>query len=146
VGRSVCRAAIRAAASGASHGQVRPEHVLVAQLRQKNFFPHVLTKPFRDQQLLEAVQEAINRYRTMRLQRADLTELRWAYESLTPSEREVMPLVVTGCPTSRSPPSSAPSEANVEAHGAQLMQKMRVKSIPLLVRIAGRLGLLPSPH
>ncbi len=55
-----------------------------------------LTKPFRDQELPEAVLEAIDRDRTMRVERVELTELRRAYESLTQREREVMALVVTG--------------------------------------------------
>jgi len=56
-----------------------------------------LTKPFRDQQLLDAVRQAINRDRAARRQWADLAELRRRYESLTQREREVMPLVVIGC-------------------------------------------------
>jgi FixJ family two-component response regulator len=71
-----------------------------------------LTKPFRDQQLLDAVQQAIDRGRMMRQQRAELAELRQWYESLTQREREVMTLVVTGLltsSTSRSPRSFAPA-------------------------------------
>ena len=105
-----------------------------------------LTKPFRDQELLDAVQEAIDRDRTLRLERAELTELRQAYESLTPREREVMTLVVTGLLNKQIAARLGTSEATVKAHRAQLMQKMRVGSLAELVRVAGRLGLLPPPR
>jgi FixJ family two-component response regulator len=105
-----------------------------------------LTKPFRDQELLDAVHEAINRDRTMRLERAELTELRRAYESLTQREREVMALVVTGLLNKQIAVELGTSEATVKAHRAQLMQKMRVESLAQLVRTAGRLSLLPLPR
>ena len=105
-----------------------------------------LTKPFRDQELLDAVHEAINRDRTMRLERAELTELRRAYESLTQREREVMALVVTGLLNKQVAAELGTSEATVKAHRAQLMQKMRVGSLAQLVRTAGRLSLLPLPR
>jgi FixJ family two-component response regulator len=105
-----------------------------------------LTKPFRDQELLDAVQEAIDRDRTLRLERAELTELRQTYESLTQREREVMTLVVTGLLNKQSAARLGTSEATVKAHRAQLMQKMRVGSLAQLVRVAGRLGLLSPPR
>ena len=105
-----------------------------------------LTKPFRDQELLDAVQEAIDRDRTLRLERAKLTELRQTYGSLTQREREVMTLVVTGLLNKQVAARLGTSEATVKAHRAQLMQKMRVESLAQLVRVAGRLGLLPPPH
>jgi FixJ family two-component response regulator len=105
-----------------------------------------LTKPFRDQELLDAVQEAIGRDRALRLERAELTELRQAYGSLTQREREVMTLVVTGLLNKQIAARLGTSEATVKAHRAQLMQKMRVDSLAPLVRVAGRLGLLPPPH
>ena len=105
-----------------------------------------LTKPFRDQELLDAVQEAIDRDRTLRLERAELTELRQRYESLTQREREVMTLVVTGLLNKQIAAKLGTSEATVKAHRAQLMQKMRVGSLAQLVRVAGRLGLLPPPR
>lgn len=73
-----------------------------------------LTKPFRDQQLLDAVQEAINRDRKMRQQRVELTELRRGYESLTQREREVMTLVVTGLVDKQSAANLGTSEATVK--------------------------------
>jgi FixJ family two-component response regulator len=105
-----------------------------------------LTKPFRDQELLDAVQEAIDRDRTLRRERAELTELRQTYESLTQREREVMTLVVTGLLNKQIGARLGTSEATVKAHRAQLMQKMRVGSLAQLVRVAGRLGLLPPPR
>jgi len=105
-----------------------------------------LTKPFRDQELLDAVQAAIDRDRTLRLEHAELTELRQTYESLTQREREVMTLVVTGLLNKQIAARLGTSEATVKAHRAQLMQKMRVESLAQLVRLAGRLGLLLPPH
>ena len=102
-----------------------------------------LTKPFRDQQLLDAVQHAIDRDRTVRQQRAELAELRRSYESLTQREREVMTLVVTGLLNKQIAAKLRTSEATVKAHRAQLIRKMRAESLARLVRIAGRLGLLP---
>jgi FixJ family two-component response regulator len=106
----------------------------------------LLTKPFRDQELLDAVQQAIDRDRALRLEREGLTELRQTYGSLTQREREVMTLVVTGLLNKQIAAKLGTSEATVKAHRAQLMQKMRVESLARLVRVAGRLGLLPPPH
>jgi len=105
-----------------------------------------LTKPFRDQQLLDAVQQGIDRDRTVRLQRAELAELRRRYESLTQREREVMTLVATGLLNKQIAARLRNSEATVKAHRAQLMHKMRAESLAQLVTIAGRLDLLPPPR
>ena len=102
-----------------------------------------LTKPFRDQQLLDAVQQAIDRDRAARHQRADLAELRRRYESLTQREREVMALVVTGLLNKQIAAQLHTGEATVKAHRAQLMRKMEVDSVAQLVRIAEELSLLP---
>jgi FixJ family two-component response regulator len=102
-----------------------------------------LTKPFRDQQLLDAIQQAIDRDRTARHHRAELAELRQRYESLTPREREVMALVVTGLLNKQIAGKLGTSEATVKAHRAQLMQKMRAESVAQLVIVAERLSLLP---
>src|SRR5262249_55289769 len=105
-----------------------------------------LTKPFRDQQLLDAVQQAIDRDRTARRQRAELAELRRRHESLTPREREVMTLVVTGLLNKQIGAELRTSEATVKAHRAQLMRKMEAESVAELVRIAERLSLLTPRH
>ena len=105
-----------------------------------------LTKPFRDQQLLDAIQQAIDRDRIARHQRAELAQLRQRYESLTPREREVMALVVTGLLNKQIAGKLGTSEATVKAHRAQLMQKMRADSVAQLVIVAERLSLLPPPR
>ena len=105
-----------------------------------------LTKPFRDQQLLDAVQQGIDRDRTVRQQRAELAELRRRYESLTQREREVVTLVVRGLRNKQIAAKLLTSEATVKAHRAQLMHKMRAESLAQLVTIAGRLDLLPPPR
>ena len=102
-----------------------------------------LTKPFRDQQLLDAVQQAIDRDRAARHQRADLAELRRRYESLTQREREVMALVVTGLLNKQIAAQLHTGEATVKAHRAQLMRKMEADSVAQLVRVAEELSLLP---
>jgi FixJ family two-component response regulator len=102
-----------------------------------------LTKPFRDQQLLDAVQQAIDRDRAAREQRAELGELRRQYESLTQREREVMTLVVRGSLNKQIAAELGTSEATVKAHRAQLMRKMQAESVAQLVRIAEGLKLLP---
>ena len=101
-----------------------------------------LTKPFRDQQLLDAVQHAIDRDRAARRQWADVAELRRRYESLTQREREVMILVVTGLLNKQIAAQLHTSEATVKAHRAQLMRKMEADSVAQLVRIAEGLTLL----
>jgi FixJ family two-component response regulator len=102
-----------------------------------------LTKPFRDQQMLDAVQQAIDRDGAARQQRAELAERRRRHESLTPREREVMALVVTGLLNKQIAAQLRTSEATVKAHRAQLMRKMEADSVAQLVRIAERLSLLP---
>jgi len=104
-----------------------------------------LTKPFRDQQLLDAVQQAIDRDRAGRHHRADLAELRRRYESLTQREREVMTLVVTGLLNKQIAAQLHTSEATVKAHRAQLIRKMKADSVAQLVRVAEELNLL-SPR
>ena len=102
-----------------------------------------LTKPFRDQELLDAVQRAIDRDRARRHHRADLAELRGRYESLTQREREVMTLVVSGRLNKQIAAELHTSEATVKAHRAQLMRKMEADSVARLVRVAEELSLLP---
>ena len=102
-----------------------------------------LTKPFRDQQLLDAVQHAIDRDRTARHQRAQLVKLRRRYESLTQREREVITLVVTGLLNKQIAAKLRTSEATVKAHRAPLMRKMEAESVAQLVTSAERLGVLP---
>ena len=102
-----------------------------------------LTKPFRDQQLLDAVQQAIDRDRAARHQREDLAQLRRRYESLTQREREVMALVVTGLLNKQVAAQLGTSEATVKAHRAQLMRKMEADSVAQLVWVSEELACRP---
>jgi FixJ family two-component response regulator len=102
-----------------------------------------LTKPFRDQQLLDAVQQAIARDCAARDELAEVTALRRRYESLSPREHEVMTLVVAGLLNKQIAAELGMSEATVKAHRAQLMHKMEAESLAHLVRMAERVDLLP---
>lgn len=101
-----------------------------------------LTKPFRDQDLLDAVGHAIERDRDARLRRAESEGLRGRYDALTPREREVMELVASGLLNKQVAARLEISEATVKIHRGQVMQKMRANSLSDLVRMAERLGLL----
>ena len=103
-----------------------------------------LTKPFRDQDLLDAIQHALERDRAVRVQRMELAELRGRFDALTPRERDVFGLVVTGLQNKQVAAALGTSEITIKRHRAQVMHKMRVASLAELVRIADQLG-LPSP-
>jgi len=104
-----------------------------------------LTKPFRDQQLLDAVQYAIARDRVERKHRAELAEIMRRYESLTPREREVMGRVVAGRLNKQIAFELGTSEITVKVHRAQVMRKMRVDSLAALVQLAERLRPVIAP-
>lgn len=99
-----------------------------------------LTKPFRDQELLDAIQQALERDRYAREQRAELAELRSRYRLLTPREREVMALVVTGLLNKQIAGELGTSEASVKVHRQHVMAKMRAGSLATLVRMADRVA------
>jgi FixJ family two-component response regulator len=104
-----------------------------------------LTKPFRDQDLLDAIQQALQRDRLALEQEADLKDLRVRYEALTAREREVMALVVSGMLNKQIASEIGTSEATVKIHRGNVMQKMQVGSLIELVRIADKLKpVLPS--
>jgi FixJ family two-component response regulator len=103
-----------------------------------------LTKPFRDQDLLDAIQQALERDRQARDQRAETEELRSRYRLLTPRERDVMALVVTGLLNKQIAGELGTSEASVKVHRQHVMEKMRAGSMAALVRMADRVG-LPTP-
>jgi RNA polymerase sigma factor (sigma-70 family) len=103
-----------------------------------------LTKPFTNDVLLDAVSGAIERSRTAVRQESKMRALRSASASLTPREREVMALVVSGLSNKQVGAELGISEITVKAHRGQLMRKMKAGSLPELVTMAARLGLRPA--
>jgi len=100
-----------------------------------------LTKPFRDQDLLDAIQMGLERDRVRRQRQTEIAILRERFESLTPRERAVLPMVVSGLPNKKIAAEIGTSEATVKVHRSQLMRKMDAGSLPDLVRMADKLDI-----
>ena len=107
-----------------------------------------LTKPFRDQDLLDAIHQALKADRAAREQRARAAELRRRYELLTPRECEVMQLVIAGRLNKQIAGELGASEITVKMHRGQVMHKMQAESAVELLRMAEAMAIIaggPSP-
>jgi FixJ family two-component response regulator len=119
------------------HGDI-PSSVRAMKAGAIEFLP----KPFNDQELLTAVHSAIVQHQYARRTRSELAELQKSYALLTPREREVLPLVVAGLTNKQSAAKLGIAEITLQVHRAQIMRKMGAQSMPELVRMAGKLGIL----
>jgi FixJ family two-component response regulator len=104
-----------------------------------------LTKPVNEEHLLQAINIALNLDRESRHDRAELATLEARYASLTPRERDVLPLVVSGLLNKQAAAELGISEITFQIHRSKVMHKMKARSLADLVRIAGRLN-IPAPH
>ena len=105
-----------------------------------------LTKPFKDQDLLDAIHQALKADRAAREQRAKAAELRCRYDSLTAREREVMQLVITGRLNKQIAGELGTSEVTVKIQRGRVMHKMRAESVVDLLRMAETLSIIATGH
>jgi RNA polymerase sigma factor (sigma-70 family) len=120
------------------HGDI-PMSVRAMKAGAVDFLP----KPVNDQDLLEAIQEAIARDRQARQERAALQDIQRRVARLTPREHDVLALVVAGMLNKQIAAALGTSEKTVKVHRARVMQKMQVSSVPQLVLLAEKVGLTP---
>jgi FixJ family two-component response regulator len=104
-----------------------------------------LTKPFTERDLVDAIRSAVEQDRAVRQERAELETLREHLASLTPREREVLPLVVSGLLNKQAAAELGISEVTLQIHRSKIMQKMEAASLADLVRIAEKLQ-IPITH
>lgn len=121
------------------HGDI-PMSVRAIKAGAVEFLP----KPFRDQDLLDAIQQALQGARVARELRLQVGELSSRFESLTPRERQVLELVVTGMLNKQIAYELGISEVTVKIHRGQVMHKTRAQSVAELVRLAERVGIRPT--
>ena len=121
------------------HGDI-PMTVRAMRAGAVEFFP----KPFRDQDLLDAVQRALDRSRVLRQEQATIAGLKARFDSLSPRERQVMGRVVVGLLNKQIASDLGVSEATVKIHRGQVMEKMGAASVADLVRMADRLAIRPT--
>jgi FixJ family two-component response regulator len=100
-----------------------------------------LTKPFRDQDLIDAIQHGIEKHKAARQESVKLIEFRALYDSLTPREREVFPLVAAGLLNKQIAAQLGTGEKTIKVHRGQVMHKMKAESLAHLIRIGEKLGL-----
>jgi RNA polymerase sigma factor (sigma-70 family) len=100
-----------------------------------------LTKPFRDQDLLDAIQVGLERDQARRQREAEIAILQERFEGLTARQREVLPLVASGLPNKQVAAEIGTSETTVKVHRSQLMRKMSANSLPELVRMVEKMGI-----
>ena len=103
-----------------------------------------LTKPFRDQDLLDAVQVALERDRARRQREAEIATLRERFESLSPREREVVAMVVSGMLNKQTAAEIGTTENTVKVHRSRAMEKMQAQSLADLVKMIERLKIPPQ--